>query len=73
MPEKTNAGTQNNDFEQSMSALSDDQLKEVLKKRSLYQEEAVKIAIQEAKKRGIIRSEEELPAPRFRHEPMKRA
>jgi len=54
-----------------MEKLNDEELTEVLRKRNLYKEEAAKIAIQEAQKRGLIQSEKDLLAPKFRPEPLK--
>lgn len=52
-------------LEERIYSLSDDDLVELLQLRELYQEEAVRIAIQEALKKGIISTEEELDLPKF--------
>lgn len=44
---------------------SDEDIINILKKRKLYQKEAAEIAIQEAVKRGLIHSEQDLFAPEF--------
>jgi hypothetical protein len=71
MPEIETNNRDEDEFGETMSRLNDEQLREVLKKKSLYQKEAVKIAVQEAISRKIIRSEEDLSGPRFRPEPLK--
>jgi hypothetical protein len=53
------------------AAYSDEQIMEILKKQKYYQPEAAKIAIDEAIRRGIIRNEDDLLAPGFRHTPRK--
>ncbi len=71
MPGKASTTHIDHDFEERMQELEDEQLRKVLKKRNLYQEEAAKAAIREAIRREIIASEEDLHAPDFRHEPLK--
>jgi hypothetical protein len=58
-------------FELLIQKLEDEQLIEILKKRKLYQYEAANAAIQEAIKRDIIASEEDLHLHEFSHEPLK--
>lgn len=71
MPEKARMTNIEGSFEERMQELEDEQLKKVLKRRKLYQEEAANAAIKEAIRREIIASEEDLHAPDFRHEPLK--
>ena len=56
------------DFREDIPNYSDEQLKEVLKLRDHYQPEAAQLAIQEALKRGIINSEQDLFSEEFRCE-----
>lgn len=56
------------DFREDIPNYSDEQLKEVLKLRDHYQPEAAKLAIEEALKRGIINSEQDLFSEEFRCE-----
>lgn len=51
-----------------MAACSDNELLDVLKKRIHYTEEAARIAIEEAKRRGLINSEHDLLSEEFRAE-----
>jgi hypothetical protein len=71
MPEKTSTAESVYDFNIKVRELEDGQLKDILKKRKLYQEAAAKAAIQEAINRSIISSEEDLYGPEYRHEPLK--
>ncbi len=48
-----------------INGLSDSDLKIALKKRALYQPEAVDLLILEAKSRGIIHNDEDLQSPEF--------
>lgn len=72
MPEISKANGINSDFENTMGSLNDEQLKEVLKKRKLYQPEAAQAAIKEAIKRELIHSEEDLVKTEFRAKPLKK-
>ncbi len=72
MPEKSKANGINSDFENTMGSLNDEQLKEALKKRNLYQPEAAQAAIKEAIKRELIYSEEDLVNTEYRAKPMKK-
>ncbi|WP_319503454.1 hypothetical protein [uncultured Draconibacterium sp.] len=56
------------DFREDIPNYSDEQLIEVLKMRDHYQPEAAKLALQEALKRGIINSEQDLFSEEFRCE-----
>lgn len=55
-------------FEELIPNYNDEELINVLKKRSDYRKEAVALALSEALKRGIIGSEEELLEERFQDE-----
>jgi hypothetical protein len=64
-----------NNFQQVMSELSNDKLKEVLEERNRYQPEASAFAIAEAVKRGLLKFPEEVhilfPAEiQFEEEPL---
>lgn len=68
MVEKSNNEIFNNDFEHIIASYSDEELRKVLKKRKLYRKEAADFAIQEAIKRKLIYSEQDLFASEFKHE-----
>ena len=68
MKEKSNIKNADNDFEKIIGSYSDDELRKVLKKRKLYRKEAADFAIQEAIRREIIYSEQDLFASEFKHE-----
>lgn len=68
----SNSSETDNDFKEIMAELSDEQLKEVLKKRSLYQKEAAALAVSEAVKRGLIDSKSDLSSPEFSETKLKR-
>lgn len=57
---------QENDFHKDIPQCSDEQLIEILKLRDHYQDAAAKLAIEEAIKRGIISSEQDLFAEEYR-------
>ncbi len=71
MLRKTKTTDLDYDFELIIQELEDEQLKDLLKKRKLYQEQAADAAIREAIRRDIISSEEDLHDPDYRHEPLK--
>lgn len=71
MPLNSNSIEQKTDFKETMAALSNEQLVDVLKKRNLYQEAAAKEAVREAIERGVIYSEEDLLGPEFREKRLK--
>ena len=71
MPGKSKIQEQNIDFEKTYRELSDEQLVDVLRKRKYYQNVAVGVAIEEALKRGLIQSENDLYEPEFEVEPLK--
>src|SRR5690554_6288827 len=59
------------DFKEVMGKLNDESLTEVLRKRNLYQPEAARSAIDEAIRRGLINSEEDLLSEKYRIQPLK--
>lgn len=69
--EKSNNENQVPEFKQIIAAYSDEEIRKVLKKRKLYQKEAADFAIQEAIRRGIIYSEQDLFAAEYKPEPEK--
>ncbi len=71
MVEKSNDEIEVPGFKQIIGGYSDEELRKVLKKRKLYRREAADFAIQEAIKRGIIYSEQDLFGSEFREEPEK--
>ena len=68
MVEKSNDDISDREFEQIIAGYTDDELRKVLKKRNLYQKQAAVFAIQEAIRRGIIYSEQDLFASEYKHE-----
>lgn len=56
------------DFRESIPEASDEEIVQILKKRSYYIPEAAELAITEAIKRGIIHSEQDLLAEEYREE-----
>lgn len=71
MMEKSNDENQIPEFRQIIAGYTDDELRKVLKKRKLYRKEAADFAIQEAIRRGIIYSEQDLFAKEYKDEPEK--
>jgi hypothetical protein len=71
MMEKSNIENQVPEFIKIIAGYTDDELRKVLKKRKLYQKEAAEFAIQEAIRRGIIYSDQDLFAKEFKDEPDK--
>ncbi len=71
MMEKSNDENQVPEFKTIIAGYSDDELRKVLKKRKLYQKAAAEFAIQEAIRRGIIYSEQDLFAKEYKDEPEK--
>lgn len=71
MTEKSNIDTNVPEFKQIIAAHTDDEIRQILKKRKLYQKDAADFAIQEAIRRGIIYSEQDLFAKEYKHEPEK--
>jgi hypothetical protein len=71
MTEKSSEENQIPEFKRIISNYTDEELRKVLKKRKLYQNDAAEFAIEEAIKRGMIFSEQDLFAREFQHEPEK--
>lgn len=71
MSEKSNDDKNVPEFKQIIGAYTDEEIRLVLKKRKLYQKDAADFAIQEAIRRGIIYSEQDLFAKEYKHEPDK--
>jgi len=69
MTEISNEENKIPEFKQIIEKHSDEELRKVLKKRKLYQKEAAEFAVEEALKRGLIFSEQDLFASEFQHEP----
>ncbi|WP_346854090.1 hypothetical protein [uncultured Draconibacterium sp.] len=61
------------DFRNDIPKYSDEQIIDILKKRDHYQPEAAKLAIEEAIKREIIHSEQDLFSEEFRVEELNRS
>ena len=61
----------NNDFRKDIPNATNEQLVGILKKRDYYQKEAAQLAIEEAIKRGIIHSEQDLFAEEYKVEEIK--
>lgn len=60
-----------NDYKKDIPLYSNEQIEEILKLREHYQPDAAKLAIQEAIKRGIIYSEQDLFAEKYKVEDLK--
>ena len=71
MMEKSNDDMNDPEFKQIIANYSDDEIRRVLKKRKLYQKEAADFATEEAIRRRIIHSEQDLFSSEFREEPEK--
>ncbi len=71
MREKSKDAKNKPDFRTLIPEQSDEEIKEILKKRNLYQPEAADLAVKEAVKRGIIHSEQDLFSEEFRVNPFK--
>lgn len=69
MTDKSREVTNKSDFRSSIPEFGDEQILSILKKRSQYQKEAADLAIQEAIKRGLINSEQDLFAEEFNEKP----
>ena len=68
--EKTKKITNKPGFKTLIPEYSDAELIKILKVRDHYQSEAIAIAVEEAIKRGIINSEQDLLAKEFREAPL---
>lgn len=66
MSNKSKFETNNTDFRSIIPDYNDEQIISILKKRKLYQKAAAELAIQEAIKRGIISSEQDLFADEYK-------
>jgi hypothetical protein len=71
MTEKSNEESQVPEFKKIIAGYTDDELRKALKKRKLYRKEAADFAVQEAIRRGMIYSEQDLFAVEFKPEPEK--
>lgn len=72
MIEKSKVHQEKPDFAKQIPEYSDREILEILKKRSHYQPEAARLAIDEALKRKLIFSEEDLLAKEYRPAPLKK-
>lgn len=70
MAKKSKHITEKPDFRILIPGYSDDKILEILHKRKHYQPEAADLAVQEAIKRGLIHSEQDLFAPEFQEKPL---
>lgn len=68
MTEKSSDEISVPEFKQIIGNYTDDEIRKVLKKRKLYQKDAADFAIQEAIRRGLIYSEQDLFAREFQPE-----
>lgn len=59
------------DFRTTIPEYSDEEILNILRKRKMYQPEAAEMAVQEAIKRGLIHSEQDLFDKDFQAKPMK--
>ena len=59
------------DFKTDIPEYNDEEIVEILKKRKYYQSEAVDLALEEAYKRDLIQSEQDLFNEEFRPEPLR--
>jgi hypothetical protein len=71
MPGKSKHPEVKIDYEELFGRMEDEQLLEVLEKRSLYQPEAASVAVRISIERGMFASEDDLPAPRVREKHLK--
>lgn len=71
MTNKSIGNSNKSDFRTLMLGYSNEEILNVLKKRSLYQPEAARFAIKEAIKRGLIYSEQDLFSDEFKEMPSK--
>ncbi len=69
MFKKSIVKTNKSDFRSSIPHYSDEEILTILKKRKQYQLEAATLAIQEAIKRGLINSEQDLFSEKFQEKP----
>lgn len=71
MTKNSNVNIDSINFEEKYAGLTDLELTNILKKRNHYRDEAVKAAIKEGIKRGIIHSEQDLFGEKFKVEPLR--
>jgi hypothetical protein len=71
MPGKSKHPDVKINYEELFGRMEDEQLLEVIEKRSLYQPEAAAVAVRVSIERGIFASEDDLPAPRIREKHLK--
>jgi hypothetical protein len=71
MPGKSKDPDVKIDYEELFGRMEDEQLLEVIEKRSLYQPEAAAVAVRISIERGMFASENDLPAPRVREKQLK--
>lgn len=71
MREKSTHKESKPDYKTLIPEYDDNQILEILKKRNYYQPEAADLAVKEAKKRGLIHSEQDLFAEEYRFQPLR--
>lgn len=71
MQEKSKTDKYKSNLQEIINKHTDEQIREILKKRTYYQPEAVEIAVQEAIDRELIHSEQDLFSPEFSADPLK--
>lgn len=71
MPAKAKTNEIEQNYNELFRGYGDEQLRDVLKKRKLYQADAAKAAIGEAINRGLIHSESDLEGSEFVDEPLR--
>ncbi len=71
MTDKSIENSNYSDFRKSIPEYDDDEIITILKKRKQYQPEAAEIAVQEAIKRGLIHSDQDLFSKEFQQETVK--
>ena len=73
MREKSMIKKEKTDFTEQIPEYNDDEILTILKKRKYYQQEAARLAIDEALKRKLINSEDDLLAFEFQVKPLKKS
>jgi hypothetical protein len=71
MPGKSKHPEVKVDYEELFGRMEDEQLLEVIEKRSLYQPEAAEVAVRISLERGMFDSEHDLPDPRIHEKHLK--
>ena len=69
MPGKFRMSEPQQNYQTLIKEMEDEQLKEMLRRRKLYQNDAARMAVEEAIRRELIYSEEDLFAPEYNYEP----